>query len=649
MKLQHFSIIFIVIMIPIIMALSEYIRAHSETIRMQIKFDSALMNATHDAIVAFQLNTANNNYSTLQGSKMRDVSAALNTFYNNLAVSMEESGYTTEDLQLHTPAIVCTMYDGYYIYTKYKDQRYDPSLDGTGGIPADIIVGDDTEGNGEYKYGLKPLTTYACRYKKGTNFDFTINYTLDNTITVIGKVSGIYETRTGHLIEIPNAKYAELKGIVWDTATADLKTSIDDTTLNSKITEYICETADTSEKLRESLIIINDDGTYENTQHYVDDAGTTVFFPGSEEFEYVVYKSQKVYIDPTETYSNGTYSGREKFFHYSSEYKKDYVAWNSTDLADLYALKAQNHAALDYYNEAVKFTIWINEKLGSTITQANAVDMNGDAIVFASTGTNTKYLFNTKSTNKNNPLNSNSYFNEHRMNVLRYSIETNLRSVMKNYNDGSPVSDIYQYYLPKIDDDDWYKITNNISFVAFLQGIALKSSMYSNYCVVTNNTNKETVGVDSIYIVDKNGEYHRPGCKRLISECTTDENFIALAGSKANGYAAVDFERKGIFITGDDSNAASQLSGINNNKAYFYPQQYTACYECIVNAADVYSTDEIIESGSNASGTVTIKDDQEEVGKTITIPRVIYNTYLRALARERYNLYTINGYFGVTK
>ena len=181
MKLQHIAIIFVIIIVPISLVLSNYISLHVKTIEYQSVCDASLINATHDSMRAFQLNTQNNTMSDISNSKIRDIEASINVFYSSLATNLGAKGYTKEDLKSYIPAIVFTLYDGYYIYSNNYNYNQQNS---------DI----------EYKYGLKPFIAYSCRYRKENKYDFIVNYTLDNTITIIGKVNGKYITKTGHLI-----------------------------------------------------------------------------------------------------------------------------------------------------------------------------------------------------------------------------------------------------------------------------------------------------------------------------------------------------------------------------------------------------------------------------------------------------------------
>ena len=136
MKLQTLTVIFIIIMLPITMVVSQYIKTEISTITLQSEYDTKLNNATYDAIKAFQLNESNSTTENIATEKIRDVNASVNSFYNSMASSMGVSGYTEEDLKGYIPCLVYTLYDGYYIYTSYDN-------------------------NGQKEYGLKPYVYYT--------------------------------------------------------------------------------------------------------------------------------------------------------------------------------------------------------------------------------------------------------------------------------------------------------------------------------------------------------------------------------------------------------------------------------------------------------------------------------------------------------
>lgn len=579
MKLQHIIIIFVIIIVPISLVLSVYINMHIKTIENQTKYNNILINATYDGIKAFQLNTANNMYSTISNSKIRDIEASINVFFNSLGTNMGVSGYSKEDLQPYVPAILFTLYDGYYIYSNFYDTEY-----------------------GEYRYGLKPFNYYSCRYKTGNNTDFVVNYTLDNTITIIGTVKGHYVIKTGHLL-------------------ADSDRSV--------IADEI---------LRENLIILSDDVNVE---------------PTTENFQYIVYNSQKIYKDNNPDAFSGDINdtgekGKKRYFYYSSEYKKNYVTTISdieylnnhlrningqlylcSDSATKYYAESLDPLTTDFNGDPISFTDWVDKYLGN-ITPDNAVDVDGNAITDFATNIGNEEIFDIS--DENNPIKTDSVFNEHRMNVIRKSIETNLLSAIATFTSHTVIG--YEFSMPQLGEEEWDKIQNNVCMLTFFEGVPIGAKVYNNYCIVSNNTNQETVGNDSIFIVDSNGEYHKPGCLKLIENLKS--NSVDIEGA----YPSSEFERKTVSITGEDSNAHSQILGADSGKyAYYYPEAYTPCYDCIVTASKTYSTDNIIADNV-----------RDENGNKVQVTNLggtnLRQLYLTALARSRYNLYVTNGYFG---
>lgn len=193
MKLQTLTVIFIIIMLPITMVVSEYIETEISTISTQTQYDTILNNATYDAIKAFQLNQSNSSSSNVVEEKIRDVEASINSFYNSMASGMGVSGYTKEDLESYIPCLVYTLYDGYYIYTKNNNAN---------------------NNNDDDKYILKPYVYYTEKIGE----KYSVAYTLDNYIMVTyieneGTPNAKTITKSGYLCagtkEINNTEYLE--------------------------------------------------------------------------------------------------------------------------------------------------------------------------------------------------------------------------------------------------------------------------------------------------------------------------------------------------------------------------------------------------------------------------------------------------------
>ena len=121
MKYQYLAVVFVIIMLPISLVFSAYIGAQLDTLDLQISYDTKLDNATYDAIKAFQLNTINSSTSDIVNSKIRDIEAAANSFFTSIATNFNMAGYNSDNLKEYVPALVFTLYDGFYIYSPFEN------------------------------------------------------------------------------------------------------------------------------------------------------------------------------------------------------------------------------------------------------------------------------------------------------------------------------------------------------------------------------------------------------------------------------------------------------------------------------------------------------------------------------------------------
>lgn len=179
MKLQHFAVIFIIIIVPISFLLSSYMQSKIEEVNIQTEYNSRISDAIYDGIKAFELNTNKENKKMSIKEKKQEVGYAIEIFYKTLANKFSASGYDSNSLKDYTPAILFNLYDGFFIQSKYKNAE-----------------------NNNYEYGLKPYEYYSCRYVKSDDYDFIVNYTLDNYISIFGKVNGEIVNKSGYLIDI---------------------------------------------------------------------------------------------------------------------------------------------------------------------------------------------------------------------------------------------------------------------------------------------------------------------------------------------------------------------------------------------------------------------------------------------------------------
>ena len=643
MKIQHLAIIFVIVMVPIILVITSYIQKQIDTITLQTSYSTKLQTATMDSIKAFQLNSINNKYSTVSDSKIRDVEASVSTFFNSIGTELGASGYSKEDLQNFIPALLYTMYDGYYIYGEYYNESL-PVVDKDTGIQK-----KDDSGNplyGDYQYGLKPYIYYSCRYKDDqSGNDFVVNYTLDNNITIYGTVN-IKSPKAEYGQESTGKQFVALTGplicpdmINKNSIATSQYSYIDGTGLKHEIPYVISIEYDgvkiEPEVLQEQLFTEND----YNEAIYVDENEIEQNAYRIEDYyyEYVVFENKKVYKD-TDTNGNTQY-----FWNYKNT--KQYITDPKT-LAFVTAMTFDGHlhsnSAATYYYDAYIFSSWVQENLGD-IKQDDARELDGKEIKDFAVNTGSEKIFKFDKTT-NNPLLEDSTFNENRISVIRKSIQSNLAAAIANF--GSIMD--YEYVLPIFTEEDWDKIVNNISVTAFMQGIPIGAKYYNNYYVITNDKNKEVVTKDSIYILalDKSTDqaannHNKPATQLDEQKCEahfpTCIDMIDNNLRVVQGYRNVDFEIQTV--------VTNVLSGDVN----FYPHANQKDYDCVVSAGNIYDIDDLIAGkiksfDNNTSEYIDNLNATNHI-KDITTGNNLRKVYLTALAREKYDLYRTNHYF----
>ena len=628
MKLQQLAIIFIIIVVPISLVLSEYTNNNIEVLQRQSEYNDILLSSTYDAIRAFQMNTLNNGYSTINDSKIRDISAAVNSFYNSLASALGTSGYTITDLQGYIPALLFTMYDGYYIYGNYQN-----------------VVSVQ---NGKQNYstqninelnstnGIKPYIYYTCEYTSGAYLDIIVNYTLDNYISIMG-TDGNKNTvnRAGYLINPSTV------------------TEINEQNKTLKAHGILVE----PEILGEYIEVID-------TVRRASGTGTTMVAQGSPVYyNYVYYNNQKYYIDNKTSDENiSTYSTYQgiRFFRLNNNIRTylnenearglaQFLTGNENNISNIYnnfvngdKTLFRDASAYRYYKEAKEFSEYVIS-IFSGRTLSIVTDSYNNQVNYTTTpdGSNTQVPIHSRASynpsdifviNANNdPEAEDSLFNEHRMDVIISSIESSLMSIIANFN--LHQNSGYEFALPVMSEEDWYTITNNITIVTFLQGLPVKNfKYYSNYAVVANTKNKEFVSRDSILIrdvesgnaSDSSGTYHNPRCMALSDSNPT--NII--------GYSNIDFEQQTILLPEEQESQETQT-------LYYYPHSGAGGYECIIGKEDLLYTSDNLMLGTQYN----ILDDDGNIIETKNVNNNVRKAYIQALAREKYNLYKVNSYF----
>ncbi len=414
MKLQALAVIAAIIILPMTIILTKYSQNQIKTLQMQIQYDSKLKNATYDAIKAFQLNMSNSNTSDLANSKMRDIKASIETFYNSLSSHFNMSGYGKNVLQNYVPAIVYTLYDGYYIYS-----AYDNTLDKDDTFVTNATYKDFSETN-ERTFGLKPYIYYSCRYvKSNPNIDVVITYSLDSYITIQGTIDNKSVNESGYLLTGVGKKPT---GDVYTYNGIEIEKRED--SLNQKV--YVeGDTTGTGETITLEDTVAGSIQTYpckkvNGVRYYQENENDVFSIINDKKYPQNTSTSNKI---------NVKYNyNAEQFYKDAYEFKQKILS----ESGDLKALK--------------------------DLTVSDAVDTNGEKYKENNpySGNEDINIFKELDNSTTQIEDPNSNFNAHRLQVIKNSIETNLVPAIANYNKIS-TSDV-NFQMPRLNDEEWEQI-----------------------------------------------------------------------------------------------------------------------------------------------------------------------------------------------
>lgn len=605
MKLQNMTVIFIIIMIPIIIVTSYYIGLQIKTITMQKDYTVKLQTAAKDSIQALEINTVewNSASSNLADSKRRDVLASINTFTTSLANNMGIGGAGKGRIQTYIPAIVYTMYDGYYIYSAslMKDQETDNNgltqfEKDTSGKARNIKY--NNEGTSSYQYILKPYSPYSARYVNG-NIDVTVNYTLDNYIRVYGTVDGEYQTKEGYLVVcgnkegVDNVKDGSISGIEYRGAVIKPETLKENVYANGEVKEY---------------------------PYIYDQYDNKLYWDGSNYFSVDKYNN-KVYLQEALPEGDAGFSITNRFRKISipmsngSEVQKvfqilnpggDYKFYYENESGAFVEFTAENvlgnvnqvedYSAINYCVESYVFTQWVTKNLGN-ITVDNMISTTEGQY---NNVESEKYIFRINEINNPDPENDTAYANsvlaQHKKDIIINTIEKNLSQATAQAQEMNPN---YEYRLPQLSYDEWEQALSNISIIAFMQGMPIGLKYYNNYAIATSTLNKEFVDPDELYFAGTGDQYYH---QRQCEQAT---------GSDYVGYRSIDY-------------VAKSYEKLDNGTKYYYPHANESistdseleCYYCLVNRS-TYNANNKAKWNNTPYNSWT-------------------DSYYNALARERY-------------
>ena len=551
MKYQHLAVIFCLIIVPISIVVGLFTNNMIKVSEKEAEYTSLLYNSTYDAVRAYQINTQNNNYSSEKTSRIRDITASVNSFFNSMANGLSSSGYTKTQLNDYIPAILYNLYDGFYIYGAYnnyaqlKNKEYTMSGGTTETRKApEFQINEDINEDSKMR-GLKAFNYYTCKYTVNNQYNIVVNYTLDNYISIYAEYIGNdgkwkYEALNGYYIDPRKVTNIDSNN---HTVTLNYDTVIGPETLG----EYVATVDTQYEKVGNSY---NYHKNYRNIRYY----------------NYVIYNNQKYYFDDSvmngsseygtippriETSLGGT---RDNNLSFNNTYagipifrlennKRVYIG--TYEMARLYASIKGMPIPVDeknfFTNNGIVLRTFFKNKdnefkdLNAYYYYVNAkafserahgilrmVDVGSDYrnidseafkrkynITIDSTGVqgndphqkaylNTNKIFDYEQPD-NDPELASSAFDSHRIDVIIASIQNALVNEVKNFD--NYLGRTYRYQMPAISETDWHTIATNSTMLTFMQGMPIGNyKFYSNYSVVSNAKTVEYVNKEAIYI-----------------------------------------------------------------------------------------------------------------------------------------------------
>lgn len=604
MKLQNMTVIFIIIMIPIILVVSYYIGLQINTITMQKNYTVKLQTAAKDSIQALEINTVewNSASSNLADSKRRDVLAAINTFTTSLANGMGIGGAGKGRIQTYIPAIVYTMYDGYYIYSASLMKDQNTTTEGLTQFDDDGTI--KSKGTPSYQYILKPYSPYSARYANG-NVDVTVNYTLDNYIRVYGNVDDEYQTKEGYLVVcnnnqgVENVNSGSISEIKYRGATIKPEALTEQvyTADDGQVKEYLYIYDQYDNKLywdenNYFSVDKNNNKVYLQTALPEGDAGFSITnrfrkisvpMYDNREDEWTVQKVFQI-LNP---------GGGYKFYYENQS--GAFVEFTNPEKTLGTVKQEEDYSAINYCVESYVFTKWVNKYL-KDITVKNIQSPTGGQYNNVGEDAN---IFVINSNNNPDPENDGAYATsvlaQHKKDIIINTIEKNLSQATEQAKKMNPN---YEYRLPQLSYDEWEQALSNISIIAFMQGMPIGLKYYNNYAIATSTLNKEFVDPDELYFAGKDDQYYH---QRQCEQAT---------GSDYVGYRSIDYVAKSY---------EKSDNGITSTK-YYYPHANSTnseleCYYCLVNRSTY-------KNNGRWNGNLLYKNWSD--------------SYYNALARERY-------------
>lgn len=668
MKIQNLAVIFAIIILPMVIIFSYYIHKEIDTIVLQTSYDTKLIDSTHDAMAAFEINTANENLSSVSDSLRSIIEASTNVFFNTLATNFGMSNIGKSTIEPYVPAILYTLYDGYYIYAPTRTPEVltynedDIIYVGDRGVTFNSTMDDGTEKIGIYSFNKdeykkeKDGTTAESKVEKEARQELLYSQLQTNNVEYefgqmlfLNKDNTTYSTRLHNGNADPNkdTKYKQehvLKSYM--PYSARYTNTKVDVVINYTLDNYI-------------TIEGNIDGVYYSKTGYLSSSGLIESISGIDNIleyneiaaeELILSGKYGITLQINPFMENGKRAkedggeaiqiaytpilddeGNPLSYSQINERLTKLYENQDTNIAFIqnYETSLANLQAICYYVKSHIFSEWVYNNLGGEPGNTSATTLLAKNISdkFIKDTANTAYSIENKEyslynqfeddetiifdKNKNPELDD-SPFASHKYNVIRNNIQYNLNLSISAYNEMLEASNVV---MPVIDDSDWDNILTKVSVVSFLQGLNCGIKTYNNYAIASSTNNELTVIPTEIYYTspiefntaDTSHEYHKIDCDKLNNL----DNYISFR-SKEVKYDKIYNKPSG---------------------RYLYDHRNLGCYTCAI--SNNY------KKTIAKSGATEIKGYSDDIKISLLDPKK-RKAYYVALGKERQSIYKTN-------
>ena len=620
MKLQNLTVIFIIIVLPVLLVLSYYMSLQINTINMQTAYDSKLLNSTKSAIQAYEINTVewNPDYSQHPDSQRRDVMASIESFTTAFANGLGMSGTNKENVLTYVPAIAYTLYDGYYIYTPsevyltvidenevtvtlreilinnglrgnnpnirlnggagfHKEDEGKVLYQVADGYSADGVYTDESgqtyqftfdasHAKTEYKHILKPFSSYSKTYYVGAGGAQGVD--IDEKKDDIDLLQGDAVIVNYTLDNYVKVYVQRLKTVKEGYLTDKVQIGTDKSVNNIKHDGSLVKPEELSE----------------NIAYYVDSDPDNVKFYYNVPYVYEIGNKTKVYLD-TANDVRFVLEGKRRVdltldtTEEKKHFKKVTVPFKSKG------------TYMEIYQDLVTKK-WYGKNPNDELSPITIYDMSVADIAKYGIKSDIKYDYSginycvesfifTSWVKKLNlvdfkvdgfdPLTKDelkdSAFVAEKREVIKQTLEANLSQAITSYSEHTTL----EYVMPELSETDWDQILTNVSIVTFVQNMPIGLKYYNNYAIATSTLNAEYVDPDELYISDKAGGdtyYHKPYCKEI-------------KGTNLIAYRNTDYVAKS-FPNGTYDADGNELTDFYFRHTCSSSKAKQACYYCMI-------------------------------------------------------------------